>query len=136
MYPQLYRHPPCIVLLVKQILLSVLYQYFLTTIWTAILICLQYSFWFFTTGSNAEHAFNKAWKFYLETQHTLVAQELDQFLKLKHSKDWFSMEYRPSEEECVELRQIVLHNLLRMQNSFLLWERIAEIYLASPKIST
>jgi len=86
---------------------------FLTTTWIAILICLEHSFWIVQQGFNFNDGFNKAWKFYLKVQHVLIDQELDNYLRSKGSNDWFTMKYRPSEEECAECRKIVLNNLLR-----------------------
>ena len=51
----------------------------------------------------------------------LVDQELDKFLKLKGSGDWFTIKYTPSEEECMEFRKIVFNNLLCM---FFFWAKI------------
>jgi len=56
----------------------------------------------------------EAWEYYLHNQHILVGQELDEFLQLKDSNDWFTVQYTPSEEECMEFRKIVLNNLLCM----------------------
>ncbi|KAF8225567.1 hypothetical protein L208DRAFT_419764 [Tricholoma matsutake] len=52
------------------------------------------------------------WKLYIQTQCALVNQELDSYLRSKSSKDWFTIQHSPSEEECFECRQIVLNNLL------------------------
>jgi len=108
----------------------------LTTTWTAILICLQYSFWFPGKGFTATYGFTKAWEYYLKTRHLLVGQKLDDFLKSRGSKDWFTIEYTPSEKECVEFRTIAFNSLLRMYNSCFLQAEDTNISLASPKIST
>ena len=65
-------------------------------------------------GSNAWDSFTKAWELYFNAQHMLVDQELEEFLQLKGSGDWFTMKYTPSEKECVEFRKIVFNNLLCM----------------------
>jgi len=112
---QLYRHLLCILSLVWLILFFI-YFMFLTTIWIAILICLEHSFWIVQQGSNSNDGFMEAWKFYLKTQHILVDQELGHYLRSIGSNDWFTMKYRPSEAECAECRKIVLNNLLRKSN--------------------
>ena len=113
-YSQLHRHLLCIASLVWLILL-VLYLQFLTITWTAILICLEHSFWLVQHGHNSNDGFTKAWKFYLKTQHALAGYELDVYLKSKgiNDSDWFMSKYHPSEKECVECRKIILNNLLR-----------------------
>ena len=113
MYSQTCRHPPCLVLLVWFILFFLLYSWFLTATWTAILVCLEHSFWIAQQGSNPSDDFNQAWIFYLNTQHALVNQELDDYLRSKGCDDWFTIQYHPSAEECDECRKIVFNNLLR-----------------------
>jgi len=93
---------------------------FLITIWIAILICLEHSFWIVQQGSNFNDGFTKAWKFYLKTQYILVDQELDNYLRSTGSNDWFTMKYGPSDKECAEYRRIVLNNLLRKSSPCLL----------------
>ena len=93
---------------------------FLTTIWIAILICLEHSFWIVQQGSNSKDGFTKAWEFYFQTQHILVDQELGNYLRSMGSNDWFTMKYRPSDKECAECRKIVLNNLLRKSSPCLL----------------
>ena len=109
---------------------------FLTIIWTAILVCLEHSFWIAQQGSNSIDSFDKAWKFYLSTQYTLVDQELDNYLKLTGSDDWFTNKHTPSEEECAQCRKIVLNNLLCKFHFYHLCAEIADISLAHSKIFT
>jgi len=108
----------------------------LTTIWTAILVCLEHSFWIAQQGSNSNDGFSKAWQFYLKTQCALVDQALDNYLGSMDSNDWFTMKHRPSEEECAECRKIVFNNLLRKSSPCLLSAEIADILSAHPKTST
>ena len=89
--------------------------------WTAILVCLEHSFWIVQKGSNSKHSFTKAWNIYLQTQHALVDQALDDYLRLKGSNDWFTIKHYPSEEERAEYVQIVLNNLLCRFSLCLLW---------------
>jgi hypothetical protein len=135
MYFQLHRHLLCILLLVRLILPILLYLRFLTTILTAILVCLEHSFWIAQQGFTSDAAFIMAWKFYIDTQFALVAQELDYLLMSKGGNDWFTVAHLPSEEECVEYRHIVLHNLLRKSSSHLLSAVIVDISSARPTIS-
>ncbi|KAF8240078.1 hypothetical protein L208DRAFT_1352970, partial [Tricholoma matsutake] len=86
----------------------------------AILVCLEHSFWIAQQGFNFTDGFTKAWKLYTQTQCALVNQELDNYLRSKSSKDWFTIQYSPSEEECFQCRQIVLNNLLCKSSSYLL----------------
>ncbi|KAF8240110.1 hypothetical protein L208DRAFT_1374412 [Tricholoma matsutake] len=53
----------------------------------------------FQQGSNFTDGFTKAWKLYTQTQCALVNQELDNYLRSKSSKDWFTIQYSPSEED-------------------------------------
>jgi hypothetical protein len=76
-----------------------------------------------------------AWKFYIETQFALVAEQLDDYLMSRGGNDWFTMSYLPSEEECVEYRNIVLHNLLCKYSSHLLSAVMVDIFSARPQIS-
>jgi len=136
MYSQLHRCLLCLLSLVWLILLFLLYLWVLTAIWTAILICLEHSFWFVKQGSNASDGFIKAWKFYLKTQCALVDQELNNYLRSIGSNDWFTMKYSPSEEECAECRKIVFNNLLCKSSPCFHWARIANLFSAYPKTST
>ena len=137
MYLQLHRHPPCLVSLVRLIFFFFWYSSFLTARWIAILICLEHSFWIAQKGSNASGSFTKAWKFYLQTQHTLVNQELDDYFRSKGSNDWFTTQYYPSKAECAECRKIVLNNLLCKSSScFYQTQRIADIFLAHHTLET
>jgi len=85
---------------------------FCLPIHAAILICLEHSFWIFQQGSDLIGCFIKAWESYLKTRHALVDQELDNFLRSKGSKDWFTMKHCPSDKELAECRKIALNNLL------------------------
>jgi hypothetical protein len=60
---------------------------------------------------------------------------LDDYLRSKGSIDWFTAEYLPSEDECVEIRKIVLNNLLRKSSFSLLSAVIVDISSAHPKNS-
>jgi hypothetical protein len=102
---------------------------------TAILVCLEHSFWIAQQGVTSNAAFIMAWKIYIETQFAIVAQDLDGYLMSKGGNDWFTVAHVPSEEECVEYRNIVLHNLLCKPSSHLLSAVIVDISSARPKIS-
>ena len=119
MYFQLHRHL-CILSLVCLILSFLLYLWVLTTTWTAILICLEHSFWIAQQASSSNDGFIKPWKYYLKTQRALVDEELDEFLRSTGSNDWFTVKHSPSEKECAEYRRIVLNNLLCESSSCLL----------------
>ena len=107
-----------------------LYLWLLTSSWTAILICLEHSFWIAQQGSNSNDAFTKAWKLYLDTQHALVNSELDDYLMSKGRSDWFIMKYYPSEEECAECTKIILNNLLCKFSLCHPWAGIINIIIA------
>jgi len=77
-----------------------------------------------------------AWKNYLKIQRALVDQELDNYLRSKDTNDWFTMKYRPSEEECVECRKIILNNLLCKFSLCFILGGFADIFLAHPKTFT
>ena len=136
MYFQFHREPPYLVSLVWLILPFLLYSRFLTATWAAILVCLEHSFWIAQQGFNPSDAFTKAWKFYLKTQHALVNQELDDYLRLKGINDWFTIQHHPSDEEYAECRKIVLNNLLRKSSPCLFCLAIAYMFSARPKTST
>jgi len=137
MYFQLYRHLPCLVSLVWLIFFFLIYIWFLTIIWIAILICLEHSYWITQPGSDPSNGFTKAWTFYLKTKCALVNQEVDDYLRSKDSKDWFTTKYCPSEAECAECRKIVFNNLLRKSSlCFCYAQTIANMPLARPKAST
>jgi hypothetical protein len=113
-----------------------LYSWFLTATWTAILICLEHSFWITQRGSDPSDGFIKAWKFYLKTQHALVNQELDDYLRSTGSDDWFITQYYPSEAECAKCRKIVFNNLLCKSNPcFCKAQEIADVSSAHFKTS-
>ena len=137
MYFQLHRHL-CILSLVCLILYFLVYLWVLTTTWTAILICLEHSFWIAQQASSSNDGFIKPWKYYLKTQRALVDEELDNYLRSTGSNDWFTMKYSPSEKECAECREIVLNNLLCESSPclLLLWAGIADIFSVRSKTST
>ena len=103
--------------------------------WTAILVCLEHSFWIVQQGSHPIDGFTKAWKFYIETQYALVDQKLDEYLKSRGHNDWITMQYVPSKEERVEYTKIVLDSLLRMSSSCLFWALIVDVTSAHPQTS-
>ena len=137
-YSQLHRHLLCILLSVCLILSFLLYLWVLTFTWTAILICLEHSFWIAQQASNPNDGFIKAWKYYLKTQRALVDEELDKYLRSTGSNDWFTVKPSPSEKECAEFRGIVLNNLLCESSPCLLlfWAGIADISSVHSKTST
>jgi len=94
--------------------------------------CLSWTF-FLDCPARLQSGFTKAWIIYLKTQHALVDQKLDDYLRSKGSNDWFTMKHCPSEEECAECRKIVLNNLLCKFSLCFLWAGIADIFLAHPK---
>ena len=134
-YFKLHRHLPCVLSLVWLILSFLLYLWFLTAAWTAILICLEHSFWIVQQGSNFNDSFTKAWEVYLKTQCALVNQEVDNYLRSIGSNDWFTMKHNPSEEECAKCRKIVFNNLLCKSRPCLLWAGSADISSAHSKTS-
>jgi len=136
MYCQLHRCLLCVLSLVWLILPFFIYFYFLTATLTAILVCFEHSFWIAQQGSNSNDAFIKAWKIYLNTQHVLVDQELNNYLKSKGSNDWFTIKHYPSEQECAECRKIVFNHLLRKSSPCFLWAISADISSAHPTTST
>ena len=136
MYFQLHRCLLCVLSLVWLILPFSFIFTSLLAILTAILICLEHSFWIAQQGSSFNDAFIKAWKFYLNTQHVLVNQELNNYLKSKGSNDWFTIKHHPSEQECAECRKIVLNHLLRKSSPCLFWAIFADISSAHPTTST
>src|ERR1700692_2223994 len=97
---------PSLPAFVGLILPFLIYFQFLNTTWTAILVCLEHSFWITQQGSNSSDAFTKAWNLYLK-------QQSEDDLRSKESDDWFTMKHVASEEECAEFRKLVLDNRLR-----------------------
>jgi hypothetical protein len=95
-----------------------LYSVFLTTTWSAILVCLEHSFWIIQQGSSPSEGFTKAWILYLKTQCALANQELNDYLMSKGNNDWFTTQYSLSEAEYAEYRKIVLNNLLCKSSPF------------------
>jgi len=92
--------------------------FFLIIIFLAILVCLEHSFWH--QGSSPSKGFTEAFNVYLKDKHALLDQKLKAYLMSKKSNDWFTMKFCPSHDECAELRNIVLDNLLRKTSSCLL----------------
>jgi hypothetical protein len=54
-----------------------------------------------------------AWHNYHATQHVALNQQVNNYLRSKGSKDWFTRKYDISEEECMDYIDIILSNLLR-----------------------
>ena len=81
----------------------------------AILVCLENSFWHIQHGTNASVGFTTAWHNYHAIQHVVLNQKLNNYLRLKGSKDWFTGRKKNgiSEEECMDYADIILSNLLR-----------------------
>ena len=87
------------------------YVYGSLQLYTAIVICLEHSFWI-KQGSSSSDNFIMAWEIYLKTQRALVDEAVDNYLRSKGSNDWFTIKYLPSEEERAEIVKIVFNNLL------------------------
>ena len=85
----------------------------------AILICLEHSFWLSQQGSSPTEAFTEALNTYLKDKHALLGQQLEAYLTLNGSNDWFTTNYHPTRDECAKFRMIVLDNLLRKTGSCL-----------------
>jgi len=128
-YFQLHRHLPYLVLLVWSIPPFLLQSWLLTSAWTAILVCLEHSFWSTLQGSNPSDGFVRAWKIYLKTQCALVNQRLNDYLRSKGSNDWFTTQHYPSEAECDDYRTIILNSLLCKSSLFFFKLRELLIYL-------
>jgi hypothetical protein len=59
--------------------------------------------------------FTTAWHNYHANQQVMLNQQLDNYLRLKGSEDWFTRKRKSdivSEEECMEYTDIILSNLL------------------------
>ena len=112
--------------------------WFLIKTYSAILICLEHSFWMVQQGSNPFNGFINAFDMYFKTQCAVVDQQLNDYLRSKDSQDWFITKHSPSKEELAECQQIVFNNLLCMA-SLCLQDCIADkiwIFSARPKSST
>jgi hypothetical protein len=62
---------------------------------SAILICLEHSFWLTQQGSSPTQAFTTALATYLKDKHMVVDQKLEDYLMLKGSSDWFTTKHHP-----------------------------------------
>jgi len=89
-------------------------SWYLIKTYSAILICLEHSFWMVQQGSNHINGFINAFDIYLKNQRAVVDKQLDDYLRSKDSQNWFTMKHEPSAEECAEFQQIVFNNLFCM----------------------
>ena len=81
-------------------------------IYIAILICLEHSFWLIQQGSSPAQGFTNALDTYTKHKRVLLDQRLEEYLMLKGSNDWFTINHCPSGAECTELQKLVFDNLL------------------------
>jgi len=96
------------------------YFLFLILIFLAILICLEHSFWLTQQGSSPTEGFVAALDIYLRDKHVLLDQRVEDYLMSKGINDWFTTKHKPSDDERLEFKIIVLDNLLRKASSCLL----------------